>query len=124
MALFAFSQADVSQETPEFVAATLLEIAGPGLLLRAPIQTKTGDRVLVAVRLGTRRVVQGLAKVRRASHDRTGKSLLAVELVGLDSDEVAELVRETNLASARLKTASPAEAPAEVSNETQAVTVS
>ena len=100
-ACFSFHAGDPRQETPEFFPATLVEIAGPGLVLESSLQAAAGQRVLVVVKFDGQRQVQGLAKVRRVSPGREGATLLAVELVGLDDDEIAELARETNLAASR-----------------------
>jgi hypothetical protein len=98
VATFPFDRSDDLGTTPEFVPASLLEIAGPGLLLRAPVSTVVGERVLVVVELHRRKTIEGMALVRRVSMDETdGESTIAIELVNLSTSEVAELAKETNM---------------------------
>ena len=91
---------DAEQETPEFVPAKVVEMGGPGLLvLQSSLETRVGERILITIRLADDRLVQASARVRRESTDTRDGRLLAVELVGLDPGEMAELVRQTNLAA-------------------------
>jgi len=91
--------APASPTLPEFVAGTVVEIGGPGMLIRAPLEVSVGQRVLVVVRLRPEKVVEGAAIVRRAQPEKNGIWMIAVELVGLNTAQVDDLTRETNLAA-------------------------
>jgi hypothetical protein len=85
------------QETspPRFYEGTLTEIGGAGLRVDAPVRVAPGERVLVVVELAPDKVAEGTGIVRRAAPAAGGMTSLAVELVGLDTTEVAELTRQT-----------------------------
>ena len=84
---------------PVFVEGKLTELAGPGLLIEAPLPVQTGDRILVIFTLNehggnspmeTNRTIAGIGAVRHCrSTDQ--KTLIAVELTGLSDAEVDEL---------------------------------
>lgn len=99
VANFPFTRPDEETALPEMVDCELTEIAGPGLRVEAPIQVVAGDRVLLAVQLGANNVVEGLGKVRRAHVGPQGGSVLVVELLGLNNEEVARLAQETSAAA-------------------------
>jgi hypothetical protein len=99
VALFPFLDDTADAEPPVFTPATLVEIAGPGLRLEAPVSVEAGDRILVRVKSTTDRILQGLAVVRRVTTGADGVTNLAAEMIGLTTSEVAQLVRETNLSS-------------------------
>lgn len=84
---------------PPFVEARVVEIAGPGLLLEAPVATAVGQRVVVAVRLDGSKIVQAFGKVRRASPVQDGVASVAVELLDLNESEVGEMAKATNAAA-------------------------
>ena len=123
VAPFPFSRTSHQHDTPEFLPATLAELAGPGLVLEAPIQLGVGERALVVMKMKQQRVIGGLGKVRRFTAGPSGMNVLAVELVGLNASEMAELVRETNAAAQEDKTEStaPARAAAAVAVQTASV---
>jgi hypothetical protein len=111
--------ADVSGNNwgpPEFVPASVTELAGPGLRIEAPLQVKVGDRVLVILKLSeedekTRsqntgkttpeKIIEDIGEVRHTKSIKNGFSI-AVELTGLSDPNISELTRATN--SASLKT--------------------
>ena len=108
---------------PEFIRATVTELAGPGLRIETPLETKVGGRVLVIFKLDveetgrtpTSKVVQHFGEVRHIRDTQDGFSV-AVELVGLKDSDIGELVRATNTASLRAGAAAqgvPASAGAE-----------
>ena len=103
VARFPFFSENPEQEIPEFIPARLLQIGGPGLMLHLLLQTSlrscVGERILITARLATNRLVQGLARIRRQSAKEQDGSFLGVEVVALDPAEMAELVRQTNLAA-------------------------
>lgn len=97
-------------DPPVFVEGTLTELAGPGLLIEAPLPVQTGDRVLVVFTLNdgvgdspmeTRRTISGIGLVRhcRSTDQRTW---IAVELAGLGDAEVDELAFITGRISSRI----------------------
>jgi len=108
--------ADVSANTwgpPEFVPASVTELAGPGLRIEAPLEVKVGDRVLVILKLseeeqkpgskGTgktepEKVIEDIGEVRHTKSIKNGFSI-AVELIGLSDPNISELIRATNAAS-------------------------
>jgi hypothetical protein len=74
----------------------------PGIGLRA------GDRALVIVSMQDGRTVEGMGKVRRLFEPKDDRpASIAVELVGLNAAEVAELARETNNAAQEQARANP-----------------
>jgi hypothetical protein len=108
--------ADISENTwgpPEFVPASVTELAGPGLRIEAPLEVKVGDRVLVILKLseeqdnkpGSNRtgktapekIVEDIGEVRHTKRIKNGFSI-AVELIGLSDPNISELVRVTNTA--------------------------
>lgn len=102
-ASFPFDRGNLLEdEAPQFVQGRLIEIAGPGLRIEAPLNVQPGDRVLVLLALEPERIVESSAIVRRV--DRDGESF-AAEFTGLNTSEIAELARQTNLAAR--ETASP-----------------
>lgn len=96
-----FFQGRGEMRAPSFVPARLKEIAGPGLLLHIPTTTTLPERLLVVTRLVDQMVVQGAASVRRVIPLDGVKTSVAVELELLDLGprELAEMVRQTNLAA-------------------------
>jgi len=101
-------EAPAAEMLPEFVAGTVVEVGGPGMLVRAPLEAAVGERVLVVVRLRDEKVVEGPAIVRRAQLNKNGMWVLAMELVGLNTAQVDDLTRETNLvAQARMRRVEP-----------------
>jgi len=104
---------------PEFVPATVTELAGPGLRIEAPLTVNQGDRVLVVLRLpceptpnggeedqnsdrkqvsNKTKIVEDIGEVRHTKAIPNGFSI-AVELTGLRDSDVNELIRATNAAS-------------------------
>jgi hypothetical protein len=113
--------ADISENTwgpPEFVRASVTELAGPGLRIEAPLEVKVGDRVLVILNLseeednepGSNRtgktapgkIVEDIGEVRHTKSIKNGFSI-AVELIGLSDPNISELIRATNVASLKTR---------------------
>ena len=102
---------------PEFVPASVTELAGPGLRVEAPLDVKVGDRVIVILKLSEQeqqnshrtgniapeRIVEDIGEVRHTKRIKDGFSI-AVELTGLSDPNINELVRETNAASLKTRT--------------------
>jgi hypothetical protein len=100
------------QLLPEFKPAILTEIGGPGLRFESDMQVKNGDRMLVVLglernggriceHLGTefahskKRLIRDIAVVRNVCEKAERRSI-AVELVGLNDNEIDGLVKATN----------------------------
>jgi len=96
VALFPFVRPSHEGETPRFVPATLAEIAGPGIQLVCPLHASVDDRVLVVIELNARRSVESVGVVRRVGTGANGAPFLGIELIGLSTEQVADLARETN----------------------------
>lgn len=106
--------ADISKNTwgpPEFVPASVTELAGPGLRIEAPLEVKVGDRVLVILKLSEEndrspdpnktapeKIVEDIGEVRHTKSIKNGFSI-AIELTGLSDPNINELIRATNAAS-------------------------
>jgi len=110
LALFPFS-AGPREDLPEFVPGTVTEIAGPGLRIDAPLVADVGERVLVVVKAGDDRTIQGVGRVRRLVGGEDGLPVLAIEMIGLSEAELGELVRETNAAARGAAAATPEAEP-------------
>ena len=113
--------ADISGTTwgpPEFVPASVTELAGPGLRVEAPLDVKVGDRVIVILKLSEEeqqkpnsqrtdktapeKIVEDIGRVRHTKRIKDGFSI-AVELTGLSDPNINELVRVTNAASLKTR---------------------
>ena len=98
LAVFPFNRPPTADMRPEFIEATLTEIAGPGLRLETKLSAPSGERALVMVALEDDKMIQAVGKVRRATLSANGMYDVVMELQGLSANEVAELARETNIA--------------------------
>ncbi len=102
---------------PEFVPASVTELAGPGLRIEAPLEVKVGDRVLVILKLSEvddrpgsnrtgkiapQKIVEDIGEVRHTKRIKDGFSI-AVELIGLSDPNISELIRATNAASLKTR---------------------
>ncbi len=103
---------------PEFVPASVTELAGPGLRVEAPLDVKVGERVIVILKLSEEqqrkhdpqrtgkaapeKVVEDIGEVRHTKKIKDGFSI-AVELTGLSDPNINELVRVTNAASLKTR---------------------
>jgi hypothetical protein len=108
------------------------ELAGPGLRVKAPLEVKVGERVVVILKISEEakhnstarrnaisprsrelqssrtkpsRIVEDIGEVRHAEATQDGFSI-AVELTGLSDSNVNELIRATNAASVKAAAAS------------------
>ena len=112
---------DISGNTwgpPEFVPASVTELAGPGLRIEAPLDVKVGDRVIVILKLSEEeqqkpnsqrtgkiapeKIVEDIGEVRHTKRIKNGFSI-AVELIGLSDPNINELIRATNAASLKTR---------------------
>jgi len=119
-AAFPFHNEDgTPAEVPQFVSGRLVELAGPGMQLRAPLDVEVGNRVLVVVQLEHDKTVESAAVVRRIVDEEDGEpdKLLALELTGLTTGQVAELSRQTNLTAKRVGGDNPLEVAVAVARE-------
>jgi len=118
---------------PEFVPASVTELAGPGLRIEAPLEVKVGDRVLVILKLSDEdqklvskstgkaepeRIIEDIGEVRHTKSIKNGFSI-AVELTGLSDPNINELIRATNAASLKTRTKTKAAQPLDSSNDKQ-----
>jgi hypothetical protein len=103
---------------PEFVPASVTELAGPGLRVEAPLDVKVGDRVIVILKLSEQeqqkpnsqrtgktapeKILEDIGEVRHTKRIKDGFSI-AVELTGLSDPNINELVRVTNAASVKTR---------------------
>ena len=99
LAPFPFIKPDANESPPTFRPARLVEIAGPGLRLETEVQLQPGEKALVVLKLQDGKVVEALGKVRRTLPGKDSPPTVIVELIGLNSAEVAELTRQTNAAA-------------------------
>ena len=99
VAAFPFSTADAEARAPEFIEARMVELAGPGVVLETELAADIDDRVLVVLEMADKRV-EGIGVVRREGHGGAGSSI-AIELIGLNTAQVAQLARETNVFATR-----------------------
>jgi hypothetical protein len=95
-----------SWAVPKFVSAVVKELAGPGLLIEAPLQVRAGDRLLIVFKLDgsdkkssastskteTSTIVGDIAHVRRCSALEKD-FLIAVELIGLSDSDIDQLMQ-------------------------------
>jgi len=88
-------------ENLAFEPATLVEIAGPGMVLQVGghFQVSDGQAVVVTIEFEQAQLVNVRGKVRRALAGDEDSLLLVAELVELSPDQRAALVRETNQAA-------------------------
>ncbi len=80
---------------PVFFDAQINEISGPSLRVHSDLELTVKDRVLVVFELEPKRIVQDIALVRDVRQTPLGRTAI-IELVGLNDQAVAELVRVTN----------------------------
>lgn len=118
---------------PEFVTADVIELAGPGLRIVAPLEVKAGDRVVVILKLDDEKNPGTIKSARTASprmvyaHNRKSKTVrivedigmvrhvesvpngfsIALEFTGLGEQDLSELVRATNAASLKARFETP-----------------
>jgi len=105
IARFGFSGGE-KIDLPQFVHGNLCEIAGPGLLIEAPLEVKVGERVLVVVQAADDKSVQDIGEVRHIRPAENGYAI-AVELIEVKEANVDELVRLTNAAATASRTREP-----------------
>ena len=99
MAMFFPFHVDSCDAALEFLPADIVQIAGPGLLIKLPIKVEVGQSMLIRIQVDEERIVQGMTKVRRIVTDKPGGPFLAVEFIELTADELTEMTRATNLAA-------------------------
>ena len=91
---------DSCEASLEFQPADIVEVAGPGLLIRMSIEeVEVGQNMLIRVQLDEDKFIQGMTKVRRMITDKPGGPFVAVEFVELSARELNELTRATNRAA-------------------------
>lgn len=100
-------------EPPVFAGAIVTELGGPGLRVRTNIDVKMNDRVLIVFALNpapqaapqesdtrhdpaSEKAIQSIAIVRNVKATADDTRSIALELVGIDDDDIDELIRATN----------------------------
>ena len=99
LARLPFVTSDTEAAPKTFVSGELVEIAGTGLRLKAPVDIRPGERVLLTLEFADDDIVDAVGKVSRAVKIEGGDCVLVVELLGLTEEEIAKLTRETNAAA-------------------------
>ncbi|MCY2931654.1 MAG: hypothetical protein NTV86_19610 [Planctomycetota bacterium] len=105
-----FHPGEEGAHLPTLFPARLTEIAGPGVCLECGFAASPGDALIVRAKIQDMQL-QTTARVRRATDLGQGRYLIAAEMIGLESDEIAELVRRTNEALQGAATAERTPAP-------------
>jgi len=99
-------------DLPEFVPAIVTELSGAGLCVKAPLDAKPGEKVLIVFRLDEQtarnqplsdeaprwKIVEDIGEVRHTKAIPNGQQI-AIELIGLTDSDIGELIRATNSAS-------------------------
>lgn len=101
VASFPFEKSDQVAAAPQFVPARLIELGGPGVVLEAQFQTDVNQRVLVVLELDSI-AVESLGIVRRSGTIAEEWAEIAIELVDLDTGQIAELTKQTNASAPRI----------------------
>lgn len=118
---FTFRSPADAERPLSFVRANVVEIGGPGILLKTTLQARVGDRILIQLHLGKNEIIQSIGKVRRRNDVdfRTNWNGYGVELVGLKPSQVAELMHATNTAAIQLRKEKDKEKETETSETTR-----
>ena len=97
VAAFPFRKPHLRLSPPQFVPARVTEIGGPGMRVESPadLDTQRGQRMLVVTKLPSR-VLETVGIVRHVGQTERGKRSIALELIGLDTSEIADLMQITN----------------------------
>ncbi|MBW8014784.1 MAG: hypothetical protein FVQ82_01235 [Planctomycetes bacterium] len=85
----------VNDILPQFIAARITELSGPGLKIIAPLKVRTGERILVIFELSPNRIIQNAAEVRRCENDKDGYVIVA-EMIDISEACINELIKATN----------------------------
>ena len=96
IAQFPFRSSINYESFPTFSPGVLIEMGGPGAQIDTSLKAKTGDRMLVVMQIDDHKVVESQGIVRRVRPDGNDGTVIALELIGLTTNEVSELARETN----------------------------
>ncbi|MBE3134633.1 MAG: PilZ domain-containing protein [Acidobacteria bacterium] len=99
LAPFPFVDDRPADEVPQFVAGTLTEMGGPGLRIEAPIELSKGSRVLLMIELDGTHSLRATGLVRRSSMRNDGMAEVGLEIVGLNDEQIADLVKATHAAA-------------------------
>ena len=102
---------------PVFTPAVVTELGGPGLRVMTHLNVKNNDRVLILFILNQtkttnyptdaqlfqdtadEKVIESIATVRHTKGNQEDGFSIALELIGLEDDDIDELIRATNEAS-------------------------
>jgi hypothetical protein len=95
IAAYHFITRGEGSQSPQYHDATLIEIAGPGLLLETDLVVNAGQKVLVTIEMAAEQWVESVGIVRRVDNSRGSVNQLGLELVGLTGSELSLLLKET-----------------------------
>lgn len=93
---YSFTGPDDRVTPPRFQPAELLQIGGPGLLLRADADVRVDQEVLLAVEVPSGGVFRGRGVIRRVVPSATQPRTFAVEMLHLAEGQVAKMAAVTN----------------------------
>jgi hypothetical protein len=99
LAQYNFHIDDEALRAPEFTDTLVVEMAGPGLKVRTPMDLSKGDHVLVVVQYKDNRSFQGIARVVRVDDPRRMIKSVALEMLGLSPREISQMTTVTNAAA-------------------------
>lgn len=80
---------------PQFIAAKITELSGPGVRIVAPLKVRTGERILVIFELSPGRIIQSTSEVRRCENEEEGYVIVA-EMIDINEACINELIKATN----------------------------
>ncbi len=101
--VFPFHSEAAKLSPPEFFEATVVEIAGPGLRVHLPQTLRKKSRVIVILKVESKRIIQGLARIRQVYDPEGVHKVYGMEMCDLNPAEVSELARITTQADRRHK---------------------
>jgi c-di-GMP-binding flagellar brake protein YcgR len=90
---------DETLRAPEFTDSLVIEMAGPGMKLRTPLELSKGDHILIVVQYKDKRSFQGIARVVRVDDPRRMIKSVGVEMLGLSPREISQMTTVTNAAA-------------------------
>ncbi len=91
-----YESSDAAPGQLDFCDAVITEMSGPGLRIRADLDVRLRDRVLIIFELENGKWIQDIAEVRGFRDTPLGRSI-GIEMIGLNEKAINELVRVTNM---------------------------
>jgi hypothetical protein len=99
LAQYNFNRETEALRSPDFEESLVVEMAGPGLKIRTPMDLRKGDHVLVLVQYRKDRSFQGSARVVRVDGANRMIKSVALEMQGLTPKQIAQMTTVTNAAA-------------------------